>query len=73
MPKFTINLLQPELFPPKKLLTLPRLAVAWTITLIAMVTLIVATNIQEAGLNQQVNTLIIIKNQQEEQVQELET
>ncbi len=70
--KYSINLLQADLFPEKTLLTLSRVVAVWFTVLLLMILWSVFTNYQQQSLTVKHNALRKINNEQSELVKDLE-
>lgn len=69
--KYTINLLQPELFPEKPLVSLPRVVAAWGFVFVVMLGLSFVLDTTTRKLETQVNSLKVLKQEQDIQLKQL--
>jgi len=69
--KLNINLLQPELFPEKVLLTLPRVVIVWCLALIVMIAWTVVTNYTQHSLKEKLTVLQRENNKHTKQLEKL--
>ncbi len=72
MAKYSINLLQADLLPPKVLWTLNRVATLWAVTLVVMLSLIFIVEMQLSNLEREFASVNAVNKNQKSQLKNLE-